>query len=62
MPRKKRIPKSKRIPANTGKALAAALRKVKLSPAESRAWMRDLKAARKALLPQRDKWEDTSLG
>lgn len=57
MPRKKRIPKNKRLPANTGKALAAALRKVKLSPAESRAWQRDLQAARKALLPQRDKWQ-----
>ena len=57
MPRNKRIPKNKRLPANTGKALAAALKKVELSPAEFRAWHRDLKAARKALKPQPNKWE-----
>ncbi len=57
MPRKKRILKDKRLSGSTGKALAAVLAKVKLSPAESRAWQRDLKAARKALKPPPDKWQ-----
>jgi hypothetical protein len=36
--------------------LAEALKKVELSPAEFRAWSRDLRKARKALKPQPDKW------
>jgi antitoxin (DNA-binding transcriptional repressor) of toxin-antitoxin stability system len=41
---------------STGRELAAALAKVRLSPEESAAWLRDLEEARKNLLPQRDKW------
>jgi len=41
----------------TTKDLAKALAKVKLTPAESRAWQRDLKAARKALKAQPDRWD-----
>jgi antitoxin (DNA-binding transcriptional repressor) of toxin-antitoxin stability system len=40
----------------TGPELAEALRKVDLSESESRAWHRDLMAARKALKPPKDKW------
>jgi antitoxin (DNA-binding transcriptional repressor) of toxin-antitoxin stability system len=36
--------------------LAAALRKFDLSPAEARAWNRDLRAARRILKPPVDKW------
>lgn len=41
----------------TGKDLAEALEKVELTPEEARAWHKDLVAARKALKPQRDKWQ-----
>jgi hypothetical protein len=40
----------------TGRDLAAALAKVRLTPEESRAWLRDLRAARKFLLAPIDKW------
>jgi hypothetical protein len=56
MPHKKSI-KRKRPALNTGKAIAAAIRKVPLSPEEARAWMRDLKGARKMLKPQPNKWD-----
>jgi antitoxin (DNA-binding transcriptional repressor) of toxin-antitoxin stability system len=39
-----------------GRDAAKALAKVKLSPAEAKAWRRDLKAARKILKPPTDKW------
>lgn len=42
---------------STGRELAAALARVRLSAEESAAWQRDLKAARAKLLPQRDKWQ-----
>ena len=42
---------------STGRAIGEALAKVSLSPAEARAWQRDLKKARKALIPQKDKWQ-----
>jgi prevent-host-death family protein len=41
----------------TGLELAAALAKVRLTPAESAAWRRDLHEARKNLIPQKDKWQ-----
>ena len=41
---------------HTAGDLAEALRKVELSPAEFRAWNRDLRKARKTLKPQPDKW------
>lgn len=41
---------------HTAGDLAEALRKVELSPAEFRAWNRDLQKARKTLKPQPDKW------
>ena len=40
----------------TGKELAAALRKVELTPKEFAAWRADLKKARKILKPPEDKW------
>lgn len=40
-----------------GSDLAAALAGIELSPADARAWQRDLKAARKKLKVPRDKWE-----
>jgi prevent-host-death family protein len=40
----------------TGKELAAALSKVKLTEKEAAAWRRDLKEARKNLIPQKNKW------
>ena len=44
---------------NTGRAIAEALAKskVRLSPKESAAWLRDLEKARKHLLPPVDKWQ-----
>ena len=44
---------------NTGRAIAAALAKskVRLSPEESAAWLRDIKEARKNLIPAVDKWK-----
>jgi len=41
----------------TGAELAAALRKVRLSDEERRAWQKDLDEARKFLLPPVDKWK-----
>jgi prevent-host-death family protein len=41
----------------TGRDLAAALSKTDLTLEESRAWSRDLKAAREMLLPPEDKWK-----
>ena len=43
--------------ASTGKSLAEAMRTTSLTPAEARAWQRDLKKARKALKPPLDKWQ-----
>ena len=55
------VPFARLIPASastsTGKELAAALAEVELSPEEARAWLRDLKAARKKLKAPRDKWQ-----
>ena len=42
---------------STGRDLADALRKVKLSPANAKAWRRDLKKGRKILTPPVDKWQ-----
>jgi prevent-host-death family protein len=41
---------------NTGRSIAAALSKVRLTDEESAAWRKDLKKARKMLLPVEDKW------
>ena len=40
-----------------GSDVAAALDGIELSPADARAWQRDLKAARKKPKPPRDTWE-----
>jgi antitoxin (DNA-binding transcriptional repressor) of toxin-antitoxin stability system len=40
----------------TGPELAEALADVDLSKAEARAWHKELRAARKALRPPRDRW------
>jgi antitoxin (DNA-binding transcriptional repressor) of toxin-antitoxin stability system len=40
----------------TGRDLAAALAKTRLTDAESRAWQRDLRSARKILKAPVDKW------
>jgi prevent-host-death family protein len=42
--------------AGTNSELAKALRKVDLSPAEARAWYRDLQKGRKILIPPKNKW------
>jgi antitoxin (DNA-binding transcriptional repressor) of toxin-antitoxin stability system len=44
---------------NTGRAIAAALAKskVRLSPEESAAWLRDLEESRNKLIPPVDKWK-----
>jgi antitoxin (DNA-binding transcriptional repressor) of toxin-antitoxin stability system len=42
-----------------GAALAEALRKYHLPPEEAEAWLRDLEAARAALLPAEDKWKSS---
>jgi antitoxin (DNA-binding transcriptional repressor) of toxin-antitoxin stability system len=42
---------------NTGRAIAEALAKVRLSDEEFSEWRRDLKTARKILLPPVDKWQ-----
>jgi antitoxin (DNA-binding transcriptional repressor) of toxin-antitoxin stability system len=49
------VPESRK--ANTGRELAAALAKVRLTLEESSAWMRDLNEARGKLVPQKDKWQ-----
>ena len=42
---------------NTGRAIAEALESVSLTDEEFADWRRDLKAARKILLPPVDKWQ-----
>ncbi|HEV2695268.1 MAG TPA: type II toxin-antitoxin system prevent-host-death family antitoxin [Verrucomicrobiae bacterium] len=49
------VPKTEKV--CTGKELAAALRRFRLSPADSRAWRKDLAQARKILKPVADKWQ-----
>ena len=51
-----RIVPEERKPS-TGRELAAALAKVKLSDEEFAAWRRDLEEARKILIPPVDKWQ-----
>ncbi|MGD0570845.1 MAG: type II toxin-antitoxin system prevent-host-death family antitoxin [Candidatus Sulfotelmatobacter sp.] len=41
----------------TARELAEALRKVKLSPANAKAWYRDLQRGRKILKAPEDKWQ-----
>jgi antitoxin (DNA-binding transcriptional repressor) of toxin-antitoxin stability system len=49
------VPENKK--AGSIQKLAAALREFDLSPEEARAWHRDLRAARRILKPQVDKWQ-----
>jgi prevent-host-death family protein len=42
---------------STGRSIAAALAKVRLTPEESTSWRHDLEDARRNLIPQKDKWE-----
>jgi prevent-host-death family protein len=49
------VPVEQKKPS-TGREIAAALAKVRLSPQESAAWRDDLAAARNSLIPQNDKW------
>jgi antitoxin (DNA-binding transcriptional repressor) of toxin-antitoxin stability system len=42
---------------STGRAIAAALAEVRLTPEESIAWRKDLEESRRKLIPQRDKWQ-----
>jgi len=49
------VPESEKI--CTGKDLAEALEHVELAPEEAKAWHKDMVAGRKALKPQRNKWE-----
>lgn len=42
---------------STGRSIAEALAKVRLSAEESAAWRRDLEEARRNLIPQKDKWQ-----
>ena len=55
------VPFARLVPAGEqvchGGDLADALAAVELSPADARAWLRDLKAARKKLKPPCDAWE-----
>jgi hypothetical protein len=55
------IPFARIMPAGKplcrGRDLARALSRVALSPAEARAWLRDLKASRKTLRPPVDRWK-----
>lgn len=52
---------SKSAPTGNGPALVEALRKARaesgLTPEDADLWLRDLQAARAALLPVRDKWQ-----
>jgi len=48
------VPEEKK--PSTGREFAAALARVRLTPEESAAWLDDLAAARKNLIPQKDKW------
>jgi prevent-host-death family protein len=43
--------------SGNGRAILAALAKVRLTDEESAAWRKDLKKARKMLLPPEDKWQ-----
>ncbi|HWC59854.1 MAG TPA: type II toxin-antitoxin system prevent-host-death family antitoxin [Verrucomicrobiae bacterium] len=49
------VPEAEKI--CTGADLVRALENVELTPEEARAWHRDLVTARKALKPQKDKWQ-----
>jgi antitoxin (DNA-binding transcriptional repressor) of toxin-antitoxin stability system len=49
------VPEEKK--PSTGREIAAALAKVRLTPEESTAWLDDLAEARKNLIPQKDKWQ-----
>jgi len=49
------VPEEKK--PSTGREIAAALAKVRLTPEESAAWLDDLAEARKNLIPQKDKWQ-----
>ena len=49
------VPDSEKV--CTGRELAEALAQVELSPAEARAWHKDVMAARKALKSPEDKWQ-----
>lgn len=55
------VPFARLIPADSsaslGKDLAKALAHVQLSPAEAKAWRRDLRAARKELKAPPDQWQ-----
>ena len=51
-----RIVSEEKKKRSTGREIAAALAKVRLSPEESTAWLDDLAAARKNLILQKDKW------
>jgi prevent-host-death family protein len=46
-----------KVKSGSARKLAAALREFDLSPAEARAWHRDLRAARRMLKPPIDKWQ-----
>jgi antitoxin (DNA-binding transcriptional repressor) of toxin-antitoxin stability system len=48
------VPEEKK--PSTGREIAAALAKARLTPEESAAWLDDLTEARKNLVPQKDKW------
>jgi antitoxin (DNA-binding transcriptional repressor) of toxin-antitoxin stability system len=48
------VPEEKK--PSTGREIAAALAKVRLTPEESAAWYDDLEEAHKGLIPQKDKW------
>jgi antitoxin (DNA-binding transcriptional repressor) of toxin-antitoxin stability system len=48
------VPEEKK--PSTGREIAAALAKVRLTPEESAAWYDDLEEGRKGLIPQKDKW------
>jgi prevent-host-death family protein len=49
------VPEEKKKPS-TGREIAAALAKVRLSPQDSAAWRDDIAAARNNRFPQKDKW------
>jgi prevent-host-death family protein len=49
------VPESEK--PSTGRSIADALAKVKLTDEEFAAWRRDLRKARKVLLPPVDKWQ-----
>jgi antitoxin (DNA-binding transcriptional repressor) of toxin-antitoxin stability system len=55
------MPVARLVPDNakrcTGRQLAEALSRVRLSGEELESWRRDLKAARKSLKPPVDKWQ-----